>query len=201
MADRQHPHRAADAARDFGHLHNEGCFPQLLTLSGPTRYEITSLAHQNPGRPYRVGAQTINGVRAAGAVGDGCGAPTPTSDEMGIDLACLNLRPLDRGAAQCEAMGGKVVQAGAPPTCKWTDAVTLDPATLATSGLLRMKTRVIAEQPTDVVRPPRGLRNARAIFSGAVLFDNGGAPSGLNPHNPEVNHVAGTGWGTGAEGR
>lgn len=39
-----------------------------------------------------------------------------------------------------------------PPTCKWVDSLTVSPAVLATSGLHRMRTRVVMDQPSDVVR-------------------------------------------------
>ncbi len=39
-----------------------------------------------------------------------------------------------------------------PPTCKWSDSLTVSPAVLATSGLHRMRTRVVMDQPSDVVR-------------------------------------------------
>ena len=54
------------------------------------------------------------------------------------------------------AAGGTVAQASVdpattPPTCKWTDSLTVSPAILATSGLHRMRTRVVMDQPSDVV--------------------------------------------------
>lgn len=84
-----------------------------------------------------------------------------------------------------------------PPTCKWVDTLILNPAMLATSGLHRIKTRVIMEQPSDITNPPKGVRHARALFSGAVVLQNGGTKSALNPADPEENELRGTGWGTG----
>ncbi len=83
----------------------QACWPHLLTLSAPTQFVQTSLAHQNPGRTIRLGVQAIDGVRAPGAVGDGC--PEISDDEHGIGLGCKQLRPADnRTAWRCLATGG-----------------------------------------------------------------------------------------------
>lgn len=83
----------------------QACWPHLLTLSAATAFVQTSLAHQNPGRTIRLGVQAIDGVRAPGAVGDGC--PENADDEHGIGLACKQLRPADnRTAWRCLATGG-----------------------------------------------------------------------------------------------
>lgn len=79
------------------------------------------------------------------------------------------------------------------------DTLTINPAVLLNSGATRLRTRVILDQPSDIFRPPRGLRHARGLFAGTVVIANGGAPIGQGSANdPELNELRGTGWGSGA---
>lgn len=90
------------------------CWPQLLELSAPTQVQITSLAHQNPGRIVRLGVQSVAGrLRAPGAVGEGCSPEA--NDEMGVEMACRSTRAANRTAWRCAQTGGTIAMASVNP--------------------------------------------------------------------------------------
>lgn len=75
------------SATDFGHVHVQGCWPHLLTMSAPFKVDVTTVLFENTGNYFNLRV-TPSGYGKTGlnAPGTGCKAGSP--GDLGNSAYC-----------------------------------------------------------------------------------------------------------------